>query len=497
MPQDLFTRCCWINSIVFALLLSVSAIAADKPKSSEASAERQSKPKEDTKDQEYQKALSAYQSEKYAQALEAALPLASSGHAQAQELLGFIYMFGSNDSNRYQQAMRWYEAAIKNGNASTNGSINLAFIYINGFGGVQRNPERAEKLLLSVGEDKTAYYNLAKLYLQSPEFISDVNLRRAADYAQRAVKLGSNDAKKIAGTVECALNENAGVKISITNQQSSAAYEVTGPVKIVSYELVGDHFDSHNGFLIFGKSGNILKARNGSLEYNYYYDASCNLDSEERYRYESGDLRLKRSWLYFNNGRLDSIRSNNGTARFTYSEQQDGTVFVTQESVNNRFGGSRSEHLDRTGRAFWSSDRQFLVPIYQPIWFTGPMSWGNDISYIEPEIRKNFLGQYSYNRGVFITYTNDGKIRQVTDKSSISGRVRSNLNYEYGEYGVLKSQNFVEYLQADDTPGKGREESRFYDYQFDGKNNWTSRRQTWDLFSGSTTQTIKRQLAYW
>lgn len=487
---------CIICFSVFAHLVA----AADKPKPLPESAKKQTS---QISENEYTRALEAYQRKSYDEALKIAIPIAEKGDSKAQALLGFIYEFGSDNEFRYSQAVEWYEKARLNGNKT--GSRNHGFIYQNGYGSVKRDAIKAEKLLLDAGEDKLAYQYLAMLYLQSPEFINEANLQLALQYAKKAVSLGNEGAIKLTTTIECALNEKAPVKISFANPQSIGAYELTGPVKSVIYKA-NDGFLFDSGYLTFGKSFNLIQARSGNVVRNYYYDSSCNLESEDRYILNKGVFSATRAFQYFD-GRLKSIRSSSiyegdGIANFSYAEQLDGSVFVTQETMVKRGGYSdtslRYEHRDRLGRVFWNSDNQAHIPIYQPVWFSGPMTWGRG-SFIPPEVRQNARGQYSYNRGFQISSSTDGKLMQVINKATSDGQVESVLTYEYGEYGLLKVQRFYEQVRRNEG-GSGtstRKEAKFENYQIDERKNWTSRTQEYEDSGRSVSQTINRQIAYW
>jgi len=124
--------------------------------------------------------VTAYEANDYAKAIELLTPIAEKGVAKAQALLGMAYQFGGSGTNRYTEAKRWYEKAYENGWRGTT-TNNLGSLLRRGYGGVTRDAIKAEQVLKDAGEDKYAYFNLASLYLESPELYNEKNLLAALE----------------------------------------------------------------------------------------------------------------------------------------------------------------------------------------------------------------------------------------------------------------------------------------------------------------------------
>src|SRR5687768_7187786 len=60
---------------------------------------------------------SAYNARNYATALKEIVPLARSGHADAQHLLGLMYYMGRGVARDYKQAFAWHHRAAQQGKA--------------------------------------------------------------------------------------------------------------------------------------------------------------------------------------------------------------------------------------------------------------------------------------------------------------------------------------------------------------------------------------------
>ena len=81
---------------------------------------------------DYQAGEDAYLQEDYEGALREWAPLAAQGHAQAQNMLGYMSRFGLGVPQDYHLARQWYRKAADNGNAQAQN--NLGALYRYGFG---------------------------------------------------------------------------------------------------------------------------------------------------------------------------------------------------------------------------------------------------------------------------------------------------------------------------------------------------------------------------
>jgi TPR repeat protein len=81
---------------------------------------------------DYQDGFSAYMRGDYARALEAFLPLARQGHAEAQYTLGFMYFSGLGVPKRRAAAANWYRQAARQGHVKA--QVNLGVLYQDGQG---------------------------------------------------------------------------------------------------------------------------------------------------------------------------------------------------------------------------------------------------------------------------------------------------------------------------------------------------------------------------
>ncbi len=74
----------------------------------------------------------AYLREDFARALEEWRPLAEKGHAEAQNMLGYMYRYGQGVSQDFEQARHWYRLAADQGHAVAQN--NLGAMYRQGLG---------------------------------------------------------------------------------------------------------------------------------------------------------------------------------------------------------------------------------------------------------------------------------------------------------------------------------------------------------------------------
>ncbi|MFO7461812.1 MAG: tetratricopeptide repeat protein [Desulfatiglandales bacterium] len=80
----------------------------------------------------FQAGEDAYLREDYETALSEWRPLAEQGHAEAQNMLGYMYRFGEGVSQDFEQARQWYRRAADQGNATAQN--NLGAMYRQGLG---------------------------------------------------------------------------------------------------------------------------------------------------------------------------------------------------------------------------------------------------------------------------------------------------------------------------------------------------------------------------
>ena len=77
-------------------------------------------------------AASAYKQGQYALALKRVTPLAASGHADAQHLLGLMYYMGRGVARDYRQAMTWHRKAAEQGKADAQYVVGAMYYTGNG-----------------------------------------------------------------------------------------------------------------------------------------------------------------------------------------------------------------------------------------------------------------------------------------------------------------------------------------------------------------------------
>lgn len=83
----------------------------------------------------YDDGEAAYLNGEFSTALEIWKPLAEQGHADAQNMLGYMYRFGEGVDPDYALARKWYRLAADQGNPSAQN--NLGVMYRLGLGGAQ------------------------------------------------------------------------------------------------------------------------------------------------------------------------------------------------------------------------------------------------------------------------------------------------------------------------------------------------------------------------
>jgi uncharacterized protein len=65
----------------------------------------------------FKEGAQAYNAKNYSRALKEIIPLAKSGHADAQHLLGLMYYMGRGVARDYREAMHWHRKAAEQGKA--------------------------------------------------------------------------------------------------------------------------------------------------------------------------------------------------------------------------------------------------------------------------------------------------------------------------------------------------------------------------------------------
>jgi uncharacterized protein len=80
----------------------------------------------------FQAGEDAYLREDYETALSEWRPLAEQGHAEAQNMMGYMYRFGEGLPQDFEQARQWYRRAADRGNATAQN--NLGAMYRQGLG---------------------------------------------------------------------------------------------------------------------------------------------------------------------------------------------------------------------------------------------------------------------------------------------------------------------------------------------------------------------------
>ena len=88
----------------------------------------------------FKEGATAYNTRNYARALKEIVPLAKSGHADAQHLLGLMYYMGRGVARDYAQAMTWHRKAADQGKADAQYVVGAMYYTGNA---VEANPRQA------------------------------------------------------------------------------------------------------------------------------------------------------------------------------------------------------------------------------------------------------------------------------------------------------------------------------------------------------------------
>ena len=114
-------------------------------------------------EEEYKLAKKLYDEKKYAQSLPILIKLANLGHANAQNLLGFMYQYGFGVSKDYKEALRLFELSVSQGWHQAEN--NLGYMYEQGIGVPQDFKRAYELYKLSADHgNSSGAYNLASAY---------------------------------------------------------------------------------------------------------------------------------------------------------------------------------------------------------------------------------------------------------------------------------------------------------------------------------------------
>ena len=97
----------------------------------------------------FQAGEDAYLQEDYETALSEWRPLAEQGHAEAQNMMGYMYRFGEGLPQDFEQARQWYRRAADRGNATAQN--NLGAMYRQGLG-VPQDYQEAFRWFLRAAE---------------------------------------------------------------------------------------------------------------------------------------------------------------------------------------------------------------------------------------------------------------------------------------------------------------------------------------------------------
>lgn len=140
-----------------------------------------------------QEGIDAYVSGNYPVALAEFTSLAEKGNAEAQYILGLMYVEGKVVPQDYKVAMLWYRKAAEQGNARAQNS--LGAMYARGLG-VPLDYQTALSWYLKAAEqgDSTAQNNLGFMYLNVQGVPAD--LVQAHKWFSLAAATGNEDAKE-------------------------------------------------------------------------------------------------------------------------------------------------------------------------------------------------------------------------------------------------------------------------------------------------------------
>lgn len=141
----------------------------------------------------YDEAVEAYSAGEFTRAFEEALPASEAGDARAQTLVANLYEYGIGVTRDVDMAIRWYEAAAKQGHAGA--MVSLSLMLIDGRAGGKRDPERARDLLREAAEAgfAPAQHNLALLFAGAGGLEPD--WEKSAEWFRKAAEQDLADAQ--------------------------------------------------------------------------------------------------------------------------------------------------------------------------------------------------------------------------------------------------------------------------------------------------------------
>ena len=155
----------------------------------------------------------SYRAGAYATALDALLPLAEAGEAEAQYDMGALYCDGLAVGRNYRKAAQWYSRAAEQGHKGA--QFSLGFLAYHGAGrgeadgAVARDPVAAARWLKPAAErdNAMAQYLLATLYRKGEGVPPDQDkaLRWALAAAERGIAGAQYEAALVLGSREHAL----------------------------------------------------------------------------------------------------------------------------------------------------------------------------------------------------------------------------------------------------------------------------------------------------
>ena len=134
----------------------------------------------------------AYLREDYSRALEEWRPLANSGNAEAQNMLGYMYRYGQGVLQDFEQARHWYRLAADKGHARAQN--NLGAMYRQGLG-VAKDYVKALRWFRRAAEQGNggAQNHLGLMYFEGEGIEKDVI--QAYKWAYLAAKQGVEPAR--------------------------------------------------------------------------------------------------------------------------------------------------------------------------------------------------------------------------------------------------------------------------------------------------------------
>ena len=129
----------------------------------------------------------AYQREDYATAYRLLRPLADQGNAEAQDMLGTMYVVGEGVPKDYSEAVKWYRRAADQGNADAQSHLGL--MYHNGLGVPQDYVEAMKWCRLAADQGNAEAQDMLGTMYDHSEGVAK-NYSEAVKVDHRAADLG-------------------------------------------------------------------------------------------------------------------------------------------------------------------------------------------------------------------------------------------------------------------------------------------------------------------